>query len=97
MRSVFCCDVMVFSRGYRSGGGIFGGETVEQAAATIAPVVDAKERQRLPNYRLIAGYHRAAELLLDLLDDREHRNVGAAEEINIGIGPPRHRAAPREV
>src|SRR5580700_434026 len=89
MRSVFCCDVMFCSCGHAGGGGVLGGETVEQAAAAIAPVVDSEQRQRLPDHRLIASHHRAAELLLDLLDDREHGNVGAAEEINIGIRPRR--------
>src|ERR1700686_5518064 len=89
MRSVFCCDVMVRSCGYAMCRRIFGGEAVEQAAAAIAPVGDAEKRQRFPDHRLIAGHHRTAELLLDLLDDREHRNVGATQEISAGIGPRR--------
>src|SRR5580693_3664605 len=88
MRSMFCCDVMVFSRRYADCRGS-GAEVVEQAAGTVSPIADAEERQRLPNHRLIAGHHRAAELLLDALDDREHGDVGATQEIDIGIGPRR--------
>ena len=62
---------------------------VEQTAGTIAPVRGAEQRESVKDHSLIAGHHRAVELLLDLGDDREHRNVGAAQQISVGFRPRR--------
>jgi len=46
----------------------------------MASVAFAEQPQRVPKHSLIAGHDRPAELLLDRRDDREYRNVGAADQ-----------------
>src|SRR2546423_8284879 len=72
---VSCADWLALRR--RCGRG-------KQAAGPAAIAV-AERAERVPDDRLIAGDDRAAEPRLDLLDDAEIGNRGAAEEIHFGI------------
>ncbi len=66
-------------RRLRNGGGC---EQSSRAAAAVAP---SEPRERVPDHGLVAGDDRAAEPAFELLDDAEDGNIGAAQEIDVGV------------
>src|SRR5262249_61917601 len=60
-----------------------GGRVLEQAAGTCSAVAPAEATKRIPQHGLVAGDDRAVEPPFQLIDDREGRNVGAADEVGV--------------